>query len=166
MGKAEAAKNMAEESSEKDIDHIKALMGIAQVGKLGQVESLVLQLALLSKEMTTSRDEAANAAEDICGTSRRLSKETITQMGNANTTLREAIMRADSFTTRLENLSRRPGWEPFALALVSAFVMSAFVAGILYVTLPDYGQITKNQVAIYHAVETVKGVKTKGQAGK
>lgn len=166
MGKADAAKEMASEENKKDIDSISALMEISQAGKLGQVESLVLQLSLMTKEMTTARDESVKATQGVASLARRMSEESTAELKRAYVTLSETITQAEGITSRMDALSRRPDWEPFALALVSAFVMAAFVAGTLYVTLPDYGQITKNQVAIYHAVETVKGGKTKGQVGK
>ena len=166
MGKADAAKEMASEENKKDINSISALMEISQAGKLGQVESLVLQLSLMTKEMTTARDESLEAAQEAASMVHRLSTKSSGEMDRANAQLRAAIAQAQGITTRMEALSQRPKWEPFALALVSAFVMATLVAGTLFVTLPDYGQITKNQVAIYHAVEAGKGGKVKAQAGK
>lgn len=166
MGKADAAKEMASEENKKDIDSISALMEISQAGKLGQVESLVLQLSLMTKEVTTVRDEALKAAQGAASMAYRLSTKSAEEMNRANAQLHTAIAQAQGITTRMEALSRRPQWEPFALALLSAFIMAAVVAGTLFVILPDYGQLTKNQVAIYHAIEAGKGGKVKAQAGK
>lgn len=166
MGKADAAKEMASEENKKDIDSISALMEISRAGKLGQVESLVLQLSLMTKEMTTARDESVKASQGVASLARRMSEESTAELKRAYATLSETITQAEGITSRMDALSRRPDWEPFVLALVSAFVMAVFVAGTLYVTLPDYGQITKNQVAIYRAVEAAKGGKGKAQAGK
>lgn len=96
----------------------------------------------------------------------RLSTKSSGEMDRTNAQLHAAISQAQGIATRMEALSRRPKWEPFALALLCAFIMATVVAGILFVTLPDYGQITKNQVAIYHAIEAMKGGKVKAQAGK
>lgn len=166
MGKAEAVKEIASEENKKDIDSISALMEISQAGKLGQVESLVLQLSLMTKEMTTARDEALKAAQGAASMVHRLSTKSSGEMDRANAQLHAAIAQAQGIATRMEALSRRPKWEPFALALLSALVMAAFVAATLFMTLPDYGQITKNQIAIYHAIEAGKGGRGKAQMGK
>lgn len=67
---------------------------------------------------------------------------------------------------RVEDVAKRPPWVTYLIVAFYSMLGAGVMAGALYFKLPDYNALAKNQVAIYKAIEELRGVKSKAQSGK